>query len=203
MSVADETPVDQGLAIEIIAEERVYDGFRDVDVIRYREADRGPERDVRREIMRARDAVAVVAWDPRLERLVLIRQFRVAAHLANGHGMTVEVVAGLIENGDEEGTVLNELREEAGLTATRIERLCTTLTSPGMSDERLAYWFAEVDASDLVAQAGLDEETEETFPFTCTLAEALAAVDGNQVSNGIAMFAILHFARHFERLTNG
>lgn len=193
---------DEALAIEVIEERRVYDGFRDVDVIRYREADRGPERDVRREIMRARDAVAVIAWDPRLARLVLIRQFRVAAHLANGRGMTVEVVAGLIE-GDEETTVRNELREEAGLEATRLERLVTTLTSPGMTDERLSYWFAEVDAANLVERAGLEEETEETFPFTCTLDEALAAVDGNAVSNGIAMFAILHFARHFERLTCG
>lgn len=193
---------DEALAIEVIEERRVYDGFRDVDVIRYREADRGPERDVRREIMRARDAVAVIAWDPRLARLVLIRQFRVAAHLANGRGMTVEVVAGLIE-GDEETTVRNELREEAGLEATRLERLVTTLTSPGMTDERLSYWFAEVDAANLVERAGLEEETEETFPFTCTLDEALAAVDGNAVSNGIAMFAILHFARHFERLTRG
>ena len=194
---------DEALDIEVIAEDRVYDGFRDVDVIRYREADRGPERDVRREIMRARDAVAVIAWDPRRRRLVLIRQFRVAAHLANGRGMTVEVVAGLIEDGDEEATVRNELREEAGVTATRVERLATTLTSPGMTDERVSYWFAEVDASDLVAQAGLEEETEETFPFTCTLDEALAAVDGNRVSNGIAMFAILYLARHFERLTGG
>ena len=192
---------DETLAIEVIAEERVYDGFRDVDIVRYREADRGPERNVRREIMRARDAVAVIAWDPRLERLVLIRQFRVAAHLANGRGMTVEVVAGLIENGNEEATVRNELREEAGLKASRVERLCTTLTSPGMTDERVSYWFAEVDAANLVAQAGLDEETEETFPFTCTLDEALVAVDENRVSNGIAMFAILFFARHFARLT--
>lgn len=198
MSVADEA-----LAIEVIAEERVYDGFRDVDIVRYREADRGPERQVKREIMRARDAVAVIAWDPRLERLALIRQFRVAAHLANGRGMTVEVVAGLIENGDEEATVRNELREEAGLEASRVERLATTLTSPGMTDERVSYWFAEVDASNLVAQAGLDEETEETFPFTCTLDEALAAVDANRVSNGIAMFAVLFFARHFRRLTGG
>ena len=194
---------DEALAIELIAEERVYDGFRDVDVIRYREAGRGPERAVRREIMRARDAVAAIAWDPRLERLVLIRQFRLAAHLANGRGMCVEVVAGLVENGDEEATVRNELGEEAGLAPTRLVRLATTLTSPGMTDERVSYWFAEVDASGLVAQAGLDAESEETFPFTCTLDEALAAVDANRVSNGIAMFAILHFARHFERLTHG
>lgn len=191
---------DGTLDIEITAEDRVYDGFRDVDIIRYREPDR-PDQEIRREIMRAHDAVAVVAWDPTLERLVLIRQFRVAAHVANGRGMTVEVVAGLVENGDEEATVHAELSEEAGLTATHVTRFARMLTSPGMVDERISFWFATVDASNLIERGGLDEETEETFPFTCTLEEALAAIDAGRIENGIAMFALLYFARNFEKLT--
>lgn len=192
---------DEPLAIEEIDRERVYSGFRHVDVIRYRESGRGPERVVKREIMKARDAVAVVAWDPRLERLVLIRQFRIAAHAATGRGMEVEVVAGLIEGKDEEATVRAELREEAGVEADRCVRLLDTLSSPGMTDERVVYWFAEVDASTMVDQAGLDEETEETFPFLATLPEALAAVDEGRIANAVAVLALLLFARRFEELT--
>ena len=195
------TDVSDGmLDVQITAEDRVYDGFRDVDIIRYREPDR-PDQEIRREIMRAHDAVAVIAWDPKLERLVLIRQFRVAAHVANGRGMTVEVVAGLVENGDEEATVHAELSEEAGLTAMRVTRFAHMLTSPGMVDERISFWFATVDASSLIERGGLEEETEETFPFTCTLDEALSAIDEGRIENGIAMFALLWFARNFEKLT--
>ena len=192
---------DERLDIEEIDRERVYEGFRNVDVIRYREAGRGAERVVRREIMAARDAVAVIAWDAKLERLVLIHQFRIAAHDATGRGMEVEVVAGLIEDGNEESTVRAELREEAGVETLRAVRLLETLSSPGMTDERVVYWFAEVDASTMAERAGLDAETEETFPFLATLDDALAAIDGGQVANAIAVLAILLFARRFEELT--
>ena len=192
---------DERLDIEEIDRERVYEGFRNVDVIRYREAGRGAERVVRREIMAAHDAVAVIAWDAKLERLVLIHQFRIAAHDATGRGMEVEVVAGLIEDGTEESTVRAELREEAGVETLRAVRLLETLSSPGMTDERVVYWFAEVDASTMAERAGLDAETEETFPFLATLDDALAAIDGGQVANAIAVLAILLFARRFEELT--
>ena len=197
---------DESLDIEEIDRERVYSGFRSVDIIRYREAGRGEARVVRREIMAARDAIAVVAWDAKLERLVLIHQFRIAAHDATGRGMEVEVVAGLIEGpngdiGDEEETVRAELREEAGVETLRTVRLLETLSSPGMTDERVVYWFAEVDASTMVERAGLDEETEETFPFLATLEDALLAIDEGRVANAIVVIALLLFARRFEELT--
>ena len=192
---------DEHLAIDEIGTERVYEGFRAVDVIRYRERGRDEGRVVRREIMSAPAAVAVIAWDPEREVLVLVRQFRVAAERALGRGMEVEVVAGLVEGKGEEETVRAELEEEAGVTATRTVRLLDTLSSPGMSDERVAYWYAEVDSAAMAEQAGLDEETEETFPFTCTLDEALAAIDANRVSNAIVILAVLLFARRFEALT--
>ena len=192
---------DESLDIEEIDRERVYSGFRSVDIIRYREAGRGEARVVRREIMAARDAIAVVAWDAKLERLVLIHQFRIAAHDATGRGMEVEVVAGLIEDKGEEETVRAELREEAGVETLRTVRLLETLSSPGMTDERVVYWFAEVDASTMVERAGLDEETEETFPFLATLEDALLAIDEGRVANAIVVIALLLFARRFEELT--
>lgn len=191
---------DTPLPIEIIDTTRPYGGFRNVDVIRYREADRGPERVVKREIMAAHDAVAVIAWDPARKRLLLIRQFRIAAHVANGNGMCVEVVAGLIKDDDPERTVREEVEEETGARVVECHHCTTALTSPGMTDEQVQYWFATVDTTDMVEQAGLDEETEETFPFLATLDEALAMVDEGRVANGIVMFAVLWFARHFEEL---
>ena len=69
-----------------------------------------------------------------------------------------------------------------------------------MPDPRLALFYAEADASDLATIAGVEDETEETEPFSCTLEEALAAVDAGAIGNGIAMLAILWFARHRDRL---
>lgn len=191
---------DLHLPIEIESEELSYSAFRQVVTYHYREE--GSDQIARREIIRARHAVAVVVFDPQLDRLVMIRQFRLGAQLGTGRGFTAEIVAGLIDPGeDPRETALRELTEETGLTATKIEYLCEFLTTPGMTDEVLHLFYAEADASALTDKAGAASETEETFPFLLTFEEAMEAVDNNAVCNGIVMIGLMWFARHRNRLT--
>ena len=185
---------DRPHAIGIEEEKLSFSGFRNVETITYSESDGRLQ--ATREIVRARRAVGVIAFDPVLDRLVLIRQFRLAAQMGTGQGFCTEIVAGLIEDGrDGAQTARAELREEAGLEAKSCQHLFSFLTSPGMTDEVLEVFCCRVDAAHLPERGGLDEETEETFPFTCTLEEALAAIDTNAISHGIAMLALLRFSR--------
>jgi len=196
--VADDVPLD----VEVLERSLDYEGFRKVETITYRESEPGIE--VKREIVIAQHAVAVVAFDPKLDRLVMIRQFRIGAQLAHGRGFCTEVVAGLIDPGEEpETSAIRELEEEAGLIANRVEKLGAFLTTPGIVDELLHLYYVEVDASDLSAESGVGSETEQTFPFTLTLEDALAAIDDGRITNGIAMIAIFQFARHRGRLLKG
>lgn len=191
---------DDFLAVDTLNVENSFEGFRRVETITYREEESRLE--ARREIVVAHRAVAVIAYDPKLRRLVLIRQFRIGAQMANSKGFCVEVVAGLIDPGETaESTAIRELKEEAGLQAQRVEKICQFLTTPGLSDEMIDLYYAEVDASDLVHTAGLDGETEQTFPFTISLASALKAMDDNLFFNGIAMIALMRFEREYQRLT--
>ncbi|MEL7274560.1 MAG: NUDIX hydrolase [Pseudomonadota bacterium] len=198
--MADETGLeDTYLPVEILDRSVEFQGFRTVTSQLYRERESGLE--ARREIVEARHAVAVVAHDPVMDRLVLIRQFRLGAQMGVGKGMSVEIVAGLIDEGEDAmKTAHRELKEETGLSASHLVPLCQFLTTPGMTNETIHLFYAQVDASNLVQEAGEESETEQTFPFTCTLDEALAALDENTIYNGIIMVGLLWFARHRDRL---
>lgn len=186
--------------ISSVDETTKHSGFRTLKTFSYREAD--SEKAIDRELLVARHAVAVVAYDPAQDRLVMIRQFRLGAQLGTGKGMCVEVVAGLIDDGEDPATsAKRELEEEAGLSALHLEKLCQFLTTPGVTDEVIHLFYAQVDASNLQAEAGEASESERTFPFLLSLEDALEAVDSNGIQNGIAMIALLWFARHKERLT--
>ncbi len=187
-------------AVSVAKETLNHDGFRAVFTYDYREDQSGLE--ARREIVVGKHAVALVVFDPKLEKLVMIRQFRLGAQLANGRGMTVEIPAGLIDEGEEpQDTARRELFEETGLEAKRITPLCNFLTTPGLTSETIHLYYAEVDAGNLAENGGMASETEETFPFMLSVDEALAAVDNNKIHNGIAMLGLLWFSRHRKTLT--
>lgn len=196
--VVEDVPRD----VDVLSTSLDFEGFRKAETITYRELESGIE--ARREIVVAQHAVAVIAFDPSLDRLVMIRQFRIGAQMAHGRGFCTEVVAGLIDPGEEpETTAVRELEEESGLEAKRVEKLGSFLTSPGMTDELLHLYYIEVDASNLATESGIGSETEQTFPFTVTLDDALASIDDGRLTNGIAMIALFQFARHRNRLTVG
>ena len=194
-----ETITDTHLSITIESSNLGYDGFRKVVTYQYREDQSGVS--AKREIVRGQHAVAVVAYDPDLNQLVMIRQFRLGAQLGVGKGLSVELAAGLIDEGEDAQTAAaRELKEETGLDAIAIKPMCRFLTTPGLTDEVLNIYYAEVDARDLVGEAGHASESEQTFPFLLSLEEALSAIDSNDINNGIVMIGLMWFARHKDQL---
>ena len=190
---------DEPLSITITERTKPYQGFRQVEVIDYREDESGIS--ARRELMTGTRAVTVVAHDPNLDVLLMVRQFRLGAHIGTGFGKTAEFVAGMIDPGEApEDSVRRELLEETGVAATVVLPMCRFLTTPGLSDETIDLYYAQVDASDLPEEAGVAHETEQTFPFTVPLSEALTALDENHIYNGIVMVGLLRFAREKDAL---
>jgi ADP-ribose pyrophosphatase len=133
------------------------------------------------ELMRHPGAAAVAAVDER-GRVVLIRQYR---HAAGGY--LWELPAGVLAASGEApaACAARELREEAGLTADRLEPLGSVLTTPGFCDERIHLFLArglhEVaharEADEVIteiARVPLDEATR--------MVRAGAIVDGKTVA---------------------
>lgn len=154
-----------------------------------------------RDIIRAGSVVGVLGYDPERELVVLIRQFRFGAHLVHDRGDMVEIVAGIVEQGESfEAAALRECEEEAGVVPRALIPMLRFVPSPGVSDEFAVLFLGLMDSTALPAQAGAAEETERTHPFAVTLDDALAAVRAGRVINGYVIVALQWLALNRHRL---
>jgi ADP-ribose pyrophosphatase len=154
-----------------------------------------------RDVIRAGKVAAVLPVDLARQQIVLIRQFRLPAHLATGRGDMVEIVAGRID--DDESAMAaasRECFEEIGVTPERLLELYSMLPTPGFADEYVTFFLGFVDATKALTRGGLAGETEETHPFVVSIDEAIAALDHGGISNGLFVSALQWLALHRGRL---
>jgi ADP-ribose pyrophosphatase len=81
--------------VVIAGREVLAEGFRRYERLRVRRSGENVPRPL--DVLRAGPAAAVLPIDPGRDEVVLLRQFRLAANLANGRGNLVEIVAGHVE----------------------------------------------------------------------------------------------------------
>ena len=127
--------------VEIIARDAVYRGYLGVDAyrMRHRRHDGGWTGEMRREVVERGHAVAVLPYDPALDQVVLIEQFRIGAHAAGWPPWQIEIVAGIIEPGEApEDVAMRECVEECGCRLGALVHVCDFLTSPGVMSETVA-----------------------------------------------------------------
>jgi ADP-ribose pyrophosphatase len=79
--------------------------------------------EVRREIFERGHAAVLLPFDPVRDEVVLVEQIRIAAFDTSESPWLLEMVAGMIEEGESvEDVVRREAVEEAGLTVGRVKR---------------------------------------------------------------------------------
>jgi ADP-ribose pyrophosphatase len=146
--------------------------------------------------------IGVIAVDPGRGEIVLIRQFRLAAHLATGNGELVEIVAGRVDaNETPAEAARRECLEEIGVAPTRLVELFSFFPTPGLTDELATIFLAVVDASAVPERAGAAAEAEETRPLRVDIDHAIAALAQGRISNGLLIIALQWLALNRERLT--
>jgi len=154
-----------------------------------------------RDIVRVGRVVVIVTVDLVLDQVVLIRQFRLGAHLAIGLGELVELPAGRVEPGEELiDAARRECLEEIGTAPHTLVPIFSVLPSPGMSDEHMSFFLGLVDASKVPARAGASHEHEETHPVCVSTDRALAALQAGGLHYGAAVLGLQWLALNRDRL---
>ena len=181
---------DRAAQVTLDAPELLAKGFRDYR--RYRLAligDDGARIEQTRDVLDGGGVIAVLPVDLARDEIVLIRQFRLPAHLGNGQGDLVEIVAGRVEAGEAlAATARRECEEEIGVAPTALIKLFSYFTTPGLTDEQVTVFLAAVDATKVPARTATGGEFIRTLRVP--IDEALAALERNTIRNGPAIMAL-------------
>ena len=156
---------------------------------------------VERDCVRIGRVVVILPVDLERDEIVLIRQFRLGAHLALGRGDVVEVPAGRVEPGEDVAAAAGrECQEETGVAPRSLVPIFELMPSPGMSDERMFFFLATVDASKVPERAGAAHEQEDTRPLCVPIGRALEALHAGALHYGAAVIGLQWLALNRNRL---
>jgi ADP-ribose pyrophosphatase len=154
-----------------------------------------------RDVLRVGKVTAVLPLDLARREIVLLRQFRLPAHLATGLGELTEIVAGHVEDGETPAEAgLRECVEEIGVRPSALYELFQFIPVPGASDEHAYLYLGLVDASAIPERAGAADEKEATRPMRVPIDTALAALERGVMRNGFLLMALQWLAINRDRL---
>lgn len=191
------------LKVEIVEREACFRGFYALDRLHLRHEQfrggMGPL--ISRELFVRHDAVCVLPYDPQLDRVVLIEQFRVGALDKSAHPWLLELVAGLIDKAESpEQVARREAEEEAGLALGELWPVTAYYPSPGGSDERVHLFVGRCDSRGAGGIHGLAEEGEDIRVLVLSLDEALAALADGRIDNAASIIALQWLALNREKV---
>ncbi len=196
------TLADQAAEACISKPEPVGTGFRPFERyhVELTHADEGKAHFVR-DILRVGRTVGVIAVDPDRDEIVLIRQFRLTAHLRLGLGDLVEIPAGYVDHTETpDQAIRRECLEEIGIAPRAVREIYSFMPAPGLLDECATIYIAAVDASKAPARAGAAYEVEQTLPIRVRIDDALDALTRGTIHNGYLIMALQWIALNRTRL---
>lgn len=179
--------------VDIIEKREAYKGYFRVNAYRLRHElhSGGMSGEIHREVFERGHAVGVLLYDPARCQVVLQEQFRIGALVAGFDPWLTEIVAGIIEAGENpEDVARREAREETNLTVTDLILIRHYMVSPGGTSESARLFLGRVDAEGAGGIHGLDHEDEDIRVIAMDVPEALALLDDNKVDNALLVIAL-------------
>ena len=190
--------------VETLAEERAYTGYVAVEELklRHRRFDGDWSAPVSRSVVLYGDAVTVLPYDPRRDRVLLIEQFRPAPFARGDRSpWCVEVVAGRVDRAEPPAeTARREAAEEAGLTLGRLAEIGGYYPTPGLDGEHITGFVGEAELAHEGGLHGVAGEDEDIRAFVIAFEQAMTAVAEGAVNTGPAVISLLWLAANRARL---
>lgn len=164
-----------------------------------------PDGTWRREQREAYDrgnGVCALLHDPVRGTVLLVRQYRLPAHL-NDHpdGMLLELPAGLIDAGEDAAEAIRrELVEEVGHDVTDLRRLWQLYMSPGSVTEHITFFTGTYGEHTRVGDGGgADGEHEQVDIVELTVTDAMRMVDSGDIVDAKTVLALQHLLMTSDR----
>ncbi len=189
--------------VRVLKDERVWSGHYAMRrlTLQYRSFAGGWNEPVVRELFERGDAVGVLPYDPESDSLVMIEQFRTGALRGDDSPWMLELVAGVVEPGEQDEDVVHrEAMEEAGCELAELVPIATVFPSAGACSEQVRLFCGRVNHAAIGDLMGLDEEGEDILVHSVPREEAFALLAADRIPNGHTLIALLWFQNHFAAL---
>lgn len=180
--------------VKIIERKSVYEGYFRLDryLIQHRLFNGGFSKTLAREVFERGSAAAALLYDPLLDQVVLIEEFRIGALTDPESPWLLEVVAGILNTDEKsEAVITRETKEESGLEILNLHFMYHYWVSPGASTEQLTLFCAQVDASKASGIHGLEEEGEDIRVLAIPFEEAYQALEKGKIKNAPTIISLL------------
>lgn len=198
--------------VKVIEKTRPFDGYFKIDryTLRHRLHEGGWSQPFTREVFERGHAAVVLLYDPDLDVVVFVEQFRVGAYAASTNSpwwakdfspWLTECVAGIIDDGETpEDVVRREAREEAGCEVLDLIPIQQVIVSPGGCTESVFVYCGRTDASKAGGVYGLDHEHEDIRVVTTPAAEAFRWLDEGRFVQAVTVLAVQWFRENHRHL---
>ena len=189
--------------IEVLRRETPYRGFFRIDRfrLRHRLFGGGLSGEIVREVFAHAPTVAVLPYDPALDSVVMIEQFRAGPFGRGAEPWLLEIVAGFVEPGESpEAVAHREAAEEAGITLTELVPIASYYPSPGSSSEYLTLFCARIEATNAGGIHGHPSEGEDIRVTVLHYTAARAALRAGRIESSPAIIALQWLALNRRRL---
>lgn len=141
----------------LISSRTIYKGWFNVLMLKLKLSS-GEE--IEREVVEHPSGAAVLPFDPERRVAMLITEARPPV-LYVGEERMLEVIAGMVEDGDPPDTARREAMEEGGLSLRDLQHVGRVWATPATSTEQVDYYLAEYRGQDRVGPGGgLPDEEE-------------------------------------------
>jgi len=199
--------------VEILGIDTPFKGFKRIDRyrLRHRLFSGGWGQEIEREVFECGHGVVVVPFDPVLDKVVLVEQFRHGKLAAlsspwfddSASPWTLECVAGNIaENEQPEDVAKRELMEEAGCSLSELVPVGQFLLNPGGSSHSVYIFCARIDASSVGGIHGVEGEGEDIRVFTETTEDVFEMIYSGKISGAGSVIGLQWLNLNKEKLCN-
>jgi len=198
-----EKPQFSAADVKVSSDRVVFDGFFKMHEIQLKHRlFRGGWTDpLSRELFHRGEASAAVLYDPKYDLVGLVEQFRVGALESEYGPWCIEVVAGMIEEGESpEQLIYRELEEEAGVIHAELVHISSYYSTPGGCSEKVHLYCALCDLSEAGGVHGLDSENEDILLHVLPCEEVFAVMLDSRMNNAATLIGLQWLQIHRKSL---
>jgi len=182
------------LNVEIVDSSFAYSGFLSILKVNLRHSlfAGGMSSIITRELMERGQAVAVLLYDQQRDSVIMVEQFRIGALKDPSGAWLLELVAGMVEEGEQpEEVARRESMEESGCTIKQIELIGNYYVSPGGCSEQIMLYYASIDSHGLDGSiAGVDHESEDIRVRVMPWVDVEAMLNAGEINNATTLIGL-------------